>query len=181
MNVLSVSVILALGLSADALACGYLAGASRLKVPLISAFAAAAVSAACIGVGMGAGITALPYFGESVGRYVSFCVLAFFGLFKIAGAGAKRGAFDANCDRRLSVGEGLGLGAAVSADGLAAGFGYASSIYMLICTSVAAFVFSSAALYFGAKGGQNASGGKAGDLTAGIALCVLAAQKLIFG
>ena len=181
MNVLSASLILALGLSADALACGYAAGASRLKVPLLSALAAAVVSAACIAVGMGAGIVALCKTGESVGRYVSFAILSLFALFKIAGGTPKREAYDCNVDRKLSVGEGFALGAAVSIDGLAAGFGYASSVNMLICTTVAAFVFSGAALYLGAKGGKVSGGGRAGNITAGIALAVLAAQKLIFG
>ena len=181
MNVFVVSVILALGLSADALACGFCAGASRLKIPLVSAIAAATVSALCVAVGMGAGGKVAPLLPESAGRYISFAALGIFGLIKIGSRANVREVFDCNCDRYLSVGEGLALGAALSVDGLAAGFGYAAGVYMLVCTVAATFVFSAAALFFGAKGGAGSRGGRAGNITAGLALVILAVQKLIFG
>ena len=60
MNVITLAVILSLSVSADALACGYGAGASRLKVPLTSAFAAGIVSAFCVGAGMAAANSCIP-------------------------------------------------------------------------------------------------------------------------
>lgn len=174
-------ILLALGVSADALACGFGAGVSRIKVPALSACAAAVVSAAFVGVGMTAGNLAAPYMPAAVHKYVSFFVLAAFALLKFADTGADGALFDGNRDRTLSVREGAALGAALSVDGLAAGFGVAFDGGAFVCSVGCTFAFTALSLYGGAKGGAHAGTSRAGNIAAGVALLVLAAQKLTFG
>ena len=178
MNIFTVSMILALSVSADALACGFAAGASRLRVPMGSAITAAAVSAAFVAIGMAAWYYSAPLIPESVTRYISFSVLAVFGLLKLCG-GAGGFSADCNSDRVLSAGEGAALGAALSVDGLAAGFGCMGGLRMLLCSSAFTLLFTACALYFGAKGGRGVRPGRSGNLAAGMALIVLAVQKLL--
>ncbi len=170
-------IILALCVSADALACGFSAGTSKIKVPLISSAAAAVISAACMALGMAAGESVGKLLPETVQRYISFSVLAVFGLIKIAPFTADQ--TDINSDRVLSVPEGLALGAAISIDGLAAGFGYAAPSYAVAATACLTFVFTALALYAGAKAGGGVKSGRLGNIAAGLALVILAAEKLI--
>ncbi len=181
MNVFTAILVLSLSVSADALACGYASGTSKIKVPVVSACAAAAVSAACMAMGMAAGGKIAPLLPAGWDRYLSFSVLAAFGLIKLYGSGGDASYCDTDHDRKLSVSEGLALGAAISADGLAAGFGYGADMLAVAVCSAFTFIFTSAALYFGAKCGRGASGGRTGNITAGLALIALAVQKLICG
>lgn len=178
MESLAVATVLALSVSADALACGFGAGASRLKVPLRAAVAAATVSALFVLFGMTAGRYSAPFLPESVQMYVSFFVLATFGLVKLASGEGETAFADCNFDRRLSVAEGAALGSALSVDGLAAGFGYATNGWTCAATVALTFLFTTGALYLGAKGGHGARGTRAGNVTAGLALVILAAEKL---
>ena len=175
------AILLALSVSADALACGFGAGASRLKVPFVSAVAAAAVSAAFVAFGMAAGRLSAPLMPTAVQKYISFAVLAVFGLIKLAGGESDTAFADCNCNRRLSVPEGIALGAAISVDGLAAGFGYAADIVTATFSAAFTFAFSCAALYMGAKGGKSVHKGRRGETAAGLVLVFLAAQKLWSG
>lgn len=174
-------ILLALGVSADALACGFGAGVSRLKVPAISAMAAAFVSAIFVGAGLAAGDLAAPYIPAGVQKYLSFFVLAAFGLIKLADTGSDAKRMDGNFDRKLSIGEGLALGAALSVDGLAAGFGAKFGGGALFFTAACTFVITAAALYGGAKSGAKAAGSRLGNIAAGVALLFLAAEKLTMG
>lgn len=178
MNTMITAAVLALSVSADALACGFGAGASRLKVPILSALAAAAVSAGTVAFGMTAGSVSAPFMPEKLRKYIAFVVLAVLGLMKLAGRGDAP-SVDVNSDRYLSVSEAVALGCAISLDGLAAGFGSMSRPLTVIFATVFTFAFSAAALYFGAKGGRGFAGGRAGGLAAGGALIILAVQKLL--
>lgn len=172
------SILLALGVSADALACGFSAGAARIKVPLCSAFAAAAVSAAFVALGLAAGAMSAPLLPENVGRYVSFGVLAVFGLGKLADDGGNAAAFDARPDKVLSVPEGLALGSAISVDGLAVGFGTAMRGITAALACGCTLLFTAGALWLGARGGRSTGGGRTGNIAAGLTLVILAVQKL---
>lgn len=179
MNTWITALILGLSLSADALASGFAAGASRLRVPLHSAVAAATVSAAFVAVGMATGNVSALFLPEVVKKYLSFFVLAVFGLIKLAGAGSSFPTADKNRDRNLSVSEGVSLGAALSVDGLAAGFGVMATAGMVICATAFTFLFTAAALYLGAKGGSGMKSGRWGNVAAGLALIILAVQKIV--
>ena len=179
MNIFAMSIILSLSVSADALACGYSAGASRLKVPLSGAVAAAVVSAAFVAAGMTAGNLSAPFMPASVGKYISFSLLAIFGLLKLVDTGGDSLRADCNQDKRLSVPEGAALGSALSVDGLAAGFGSMGQAAAIACTTVCTFVFTAAALYFGAKGGRGVKNGRLGNIVAGLALIILAVEKIL--
>lgn len=180
MDSLLVAILLALSVSADALACGFGAGASRIKVPVRSAVTAAAVSAAFVAAGMAAGHYSAPFMPDAVQKYISFAVLAAFGLLKLASGGEGNSAFaDCNTDRVLSAAEGAALGAALSIDGLAAGFGYAANGWTLAFSSAFTFLFTAFALFLGAKGGRGVRRGRAGNVAAGLVLVLLAAEKLL--
>ena len=179
MNIFAMSIILSLSVSADALACGYSAGASKLKVPLSGAVAAATVSAAFIAVGMTAGNLSAPFIPEAVGKYISFTLLAVFGLLKLADTGGDSLRADCNQDKRLSVPEGAALGSALSVDGLAAGFANMATAAAIVCTTACTFVFTSTALFFGAKGGRGVKSGRTGNIVAGLALVILAVEKIL--
>ncbi len=179
MNIFAMSIILSLSVSADALACGYSAGASKLKVPLSGAVAAATVSAAFIAVGMTAGNLSAPFIPEAVGKYISFTLLAVFGLLKLADTGGDSLRADCNQDKRLSVSEGAALGSALSVDGLAAGFANMATAAAIVCTTACTFVFTAAALFFGAKGGRGVKSGRTGNIVAGLALVILAVEKIL--
>ena len=179
MNLFTVALILGLSVSADALACGFAAGASRLKIPVASAMSAAAVSAAFVAFGMTAGCVSAPFIPDSIKRYMSFFVLAVLGALKLAVSGDTAGSADFDSDKRLSVPEALALGSAISLDGLAVGCGYMASAGVVVCATLCTFAFTTAALYFGAKGGMGVKPGRIGNITAGLALIVLAAIKLI--
>jgi putative Mn2+ efflux pump MntP len=179
MNIFAMSIILSLSVSADALACGYSAGASKLKVPLSGAVAAATVSAAFIAVGMTAGNLSAPFIPEAVGKYISFTLLAVFGLLKLADTGGDSLRADCNQDKRLSVPEGAALGSALSVDGLAAGFANMATAAAIVCTTACTFVFTAAALFFGAKGGRGVKSGRTGNIVAGLALVILAVEKIL--
>lgn len=178
MEVLMMAMVFSLSVSADMLACGFCTGASRIRVPMVSAIAAAVVCALFVAVGMTAGNTIGALLPEAVQKYISFGVLAVLGLVKLAGNGENKTQPDCNRDKRLSIFEGVALGAALSVDGLAAGFGWAASTTMIVWSSVFTFAFSAAALYLGAKSGQCVRGGRWGNIAAGLALVVLAALKL---
>lgn len=173
------AIILGLSLSADALACGFSAGASRMKIPFYSAATAAAVSAAFVAFGMAAGNMSAPFLPAVTQRYISFLVLAVFGLIKLADADSSAPSADCNADKKLSVGEALALGSALSVDGLAAGFGVMASFSVVAGASLCTFVFTALSLYAGAKGGGSMRSGRAGNITAGLALVVLAILKLL--
>lgn len=179
MNIFAMSIILSLSVSADALACGYSAGASKLKVPLSGAVAAATVSAAFIAVGMTAGNLSAPFIPEAVGKYISFTLLAVFGLLKLADTGGDSLRADCNQDKRLSVSEGAALGSALSVDGLAAGFANMATAAAIVCTTACTFVFTAAALFFGAEGGRGVKSGRTGNIVAGLALVILAVEKIL--
>lgn len=179
MNIFAMSIILSLSVSADALACGYSAGASKLKVPLSGAVVAATVSAAFIAVGMTAGNLSAPFIPEAVGKYISFTLLAVFGLLKLADTGGDSLRADCNQDKRLSVPEGAALGSALSVDGLAAGFANMATAAAIVCTTACTFVFTAAALFFGAKGGRGVKSGRTGNIVAGLALVILAVEKIL--
>ncbi|MDE6399022.1 MAG: manganese efflux pump MntP family protein, partial [Clostridiales bacterium] len=99
-------------------------------------------------------------------------------LLKLASGESDSAFADCNCNRRLSVPEGIALGAAISVDGLAAGFGYAADFITAAFSSAFTFAFSCAALYMGAKGGSGVHKGRRGNIAAGLVLVFLAAQKL---
>ena len=179
MNIFAMSIILSLSVSADALACGYSAGASKLKVPLSGAVAAATVSAAFIAVGMTAGNLSAPFIPEAVGKYISFTLLAVFGLLKLADTGGDSLRADCNQDKRLSVPEGAALGSALSVDGLAAGFANMATAAAIVCTTACTVVFTATALFFGAKGGRGVKSGRTGNIVAGLALVILAVEKIL--
>lgn len=152
-----------------------------MKVPLASAVSAAVVSAAFLAFGLAAGNLTAPYIPAAVKKYISFAVLSVFGLCKLAGKEEDSRAHDKNADRKLSAGEAVVLGAALSIDGLAAGFGAMASPVVVVSASLFTFFFTAAALYLGAKGGSGMKTGRLGNIAAGLALTILAAQKLIFG
>ena len=181
MDTLIAATVLGLSVSADALACGFAAGAARMRIPLISALAAAFVSAAFVAFGFFAGNMSAPLLPGAVQRYISFGVLAVFGLVRLAGAGDKSPFPDFNSDKILSVGEALALGSSISIDGLAAGFGAMGTLPAAVCATLTTFACTTLSLYFGAKCGRMTKGGRLSNTVAALALIILAVQKLLNG
>lgn len=181
MDTLIAATILGLSVSADALACGFAAGASRMRIPLFSAVTAAFISAATVAFGFVAGNISAPLLPDFVQRYISFGVLAVFGLVRLAGAGDKAPFPDVNSDKILSAGEALALGSSISIDGLAAGFGAMGSLPAAVCATLTTFACTTLALYYGAKCGRMTKGGRLSNTVAALALIILAVQKLLNG
>lgn len=178
MNDWVTAVILGLGVSADALACGFSAGTSGLKVPFRSALIVAVISAFTVAFGFAAGGTTAPFLPDTVQKYISFSVLAVFGLCKLCGGENSQFA-DSDLSRQLSAKEAVALGSALSVDGLAAGFGAMATLFTAVIGTAVTFVFTAVALYMGAKSGRGVKRGRAGNIVAGLALVALAVQKLL--
>lgn len=178
MKEFTIGLIIALSVSADALACGYSAGASKIKIPLCSSLAAALMSAAFVAVGAAAGNLCLGIVPIKAIKYISFFLLATFSAIKLLGGDNNLKKADCNRDKVLSVPEAVALGTSISLDGLAVGIGSTMSVSSVITAVAFTLVFTAAALYCGAKCGRG-SGIKSANIVAGIALAVLAAQKLL--
>ena len=181
MDSIIAATVLGLSVSADALACGFAAGASRMRIPLVSALAAAFVSAAFVAFGFIAGNTSAPLLPEKLRRYLSFGVLAVFGLVRLAGAGDKSPFPDFNSDKVLSVAEALALGSSISRDGLAAGFGAMGPAAAAASATLTTLICTTLSLHFGAKCGRMTKGGRLSNTVAALALIILAVQKLLNG
>ncbi|MDE7395388.1 MAG: hypothetical protein K2M95_04650 [Clostridiales bacterium] len=177
MNAILSSMLLAFAASADALACGFAAGAGRIKVPMKAAAAAAGVSAAILLFGYLASDSLSQLLPPRVFQIASFIVLAGMGLMKLASSGSENGS--GGRARRLTVREGLVLGATLSADGLAAGLGGYAGVFPALLSCLLCFLFSAAALYGGAKSGMYVKSDRLGNVMAGVTLAALAAFKLL--
>lgn len=177
MDAILSSLLLAFAVSADALACGFAAGAGRIKIPFRAAVAAATVSTVILCFGYAAGRAISPLVSPHAFTLVSFFVLSGMALCKLAPKKTESG--DCNADRYLSVREGAALGAALSADGLTVGFGGYAGVVAAVCSCALSFVLSAAALYGGAKSGMCVQNDRAGNIAAGVTLAVLAALKLL--
>ena len=170
------ALLLAFAASADALACGFAAGAGRIKIPARSAFAAAGISAAILLFGYLSSNALAAVLPPRVFTLAAFFALAGMGLSKLAASGQA----ERNCGgRTLTVAEGLRLGASISAAGLAAGLGGFTGLRPAFLSCALCFALSAAALYLGAKSGNRVKNSRLGNVAAGVTLAVLAAFKLL--
>ena len=176
MNAFLSSLLLAFAASADALACGFAAGAGRIKIPARSALAAAGVSAAILLFGYLSSDSLAAVLPPRLFTLAAFFALAGMGLSKLA-AGDE--ADSGHGGRTMTAVEGLFLGASISADGLAAGLGGYTGLYPALLSCVLCFAFSAAALFGGAKSGMHVKNARLGNIAAGVTLSLLAAFKLL--
>lgn len=142
--------MLVTALSADALAAGLAYGAGGIRLPPASLAAASAVSSLVLGLSLLAGRLAGVSLPAGTVKIFGFLLLALLGIWKLAvrSGGKKAEEADKNKDRLVSLPEALALGAALSADSLAAGVG-AGALNMPLLPAVAASFAAGAAAFAG--------------------------------
>lgn len=142
--------MLVTALSADALAAGLAYGAGGIRLPPASLAAASAVSSLVLGLSLLAGRLAGVSLPAGTVKIFGFLLLALLGIWKLAArsGGKKAEEADKNKDRLVSLSEALALGAALSADSLAAGVG-AGALNMPLLPAVAASFAAGAAAFAG--------------------------------
>ena len=190
--------MLVAALSADAFAAGLAYGAGGIRLPAVSAFTASAVSSVILAFSFLLGRMAGGALSEGMVKAAGFLILTALGIWKLVdGAGGKDAEeADKNRDRRLSPAEALVLGAALSADSLAAGIGAGAFDMPIFPAAAASFAAGVAALFLGcrlgrslsvfeertgrkARGGSCNFGERAGGRISGLLLVILAFSKLL--
>lgn len=185
--------ILVTALSADAFAAGLAYGAGGIRLPAVSLLTASAVSSLILAVSLLTGGLAGGMLPAGLVKGFGFLVLAVLGVWKLfeSSDGKSAAEADKNRDRLLSPAEALALGAALSADSLAAGIGAGALSMPLLPAVAASFLAGAAALSGGERIGRvlAASGSKSRKAKAGrslnfnrlggILLLLLAAAKLL--
>lgn len=143
------ALLLALASSVDAFAASFAYGTGRIRIPAASLLAASAICGATLALSVLLGRLAEPLLPEPATRFLSFALLLCLGLCKLFDSSVKRcirarrrefrfsagklnfilqvyadpEEADQDCSRVLSPREAASLAAALSLDGLAAGFG----------------------------------------------------------
>ena len=146
------SLLLAAALSVDAFAASFAYGADRIRIPPLSGLVVAGVCTGVLAFSLTAGQLIAPLLPEGFPKTAGFICLFILGGIKLFDSGLKAVArrissscrevrfrlfslrfilqiygdcikADQDCSRRLSAGEAAALAAALSLDGLAAGFG----------------------------------------------------------
>lgn len=199
---------LAAALSGDSFAAGLGLGAQGIRVPLASALLVAGLGTGCLAAGIGLGRLAGPALPAAAAKTAGALLLLALGAFKAGESGLKlalrrrggRGsvrfalgglrflldvyASPARADRdrskRLSAGEALGLGAGLSADGLAAGLSLGLGGRAALPLLAATLALGAVLLKAGAAAARWAAGRLPFDLSplAGAILMALALTRL---
>lgn len=167
-------------LSADTFAAGLAYGAGGIRLPPASLAAASAVSSLVLGLSMLAGRLAGTSLPAGAVKVFGFLILALLGLWKLLvhSGGKKAEEADKNKDRLVSLPEALTLGAALSADSLAAGIGAVALNTPLLAAVAASFLAGAAAFAGGGRlgralcsrggdCGRGESSGRGGDCSRG--------------
>lgn len=196
--------ILVIALSADALAAGLAYGAGGIRLPIVSLATACGVSSLILTLSLLTGEIAGEMLPAGAVKMFGFLMLAALGFWKLLahtdGESAREA--DKNKDRLVSPMEALALGAALSADSLAAGVGAGALDMPLLPAVFASFLAGAAALLAGQwmgrrlsawraagrrKGGHSGAEGAASqsgnhgfdaERVSGLLLLILAAAKL---
>ncbi len=140
-------------LSADAFAAGIAYGAGEIKLPPVSLLTASAVSSLILSFSILAGRLAGSALPGGIVKMLGFLLLAGIGIWKLFDRSVREEAkkADKNQDRSVSPAEALTLGAALSADSLAAGIGAGALRTPFFLAIGASFLAGAAALFFGEK------------------------------
>lgn len=148
--------MLVTALSVDALAAGLAYGAGGIRLPGISVLTASAVSSLILALSLLLGRAAGGTFSEGAVKVFGFLTLTALGIWKLLdGAGGKNAEeADKNRDRLVPPGEAFALGAALSADSLAAGIGAGALSMPLLPAVSASFAAGVAALFLGCRLGR---------------------------
>ncbi len=207
---ISEAVLLAAALSLDAFIASFAYGSSKIKIPLSSVLAINAVCSGILGASLFLGSVVRPYLSPDVSRILCFGILFVIGLAKLLDHITKafiRRHSDISADIRFSVlnfkfilsvyadpeksdvdhsksismTEAVSLAAALSLDGMAAGFGAALGNVSGIAVFLSSFVTDTAAVVFGSKIGNRVAGGLRFNLSwaSGAVLIVMAFLKLL--
>lgn len=185
MAILLQSIVLVLALSADTFVAGFSYGANRIGIPLASAGIVNLVCSAALGVSLLAGMLAGEYIPQGLAGIICFALLFALGLSKVFDSAVKSlirksgvrreiefsamhlrfilmvyadpQQADSDLSKRLSVSEAMALGAALSLDGLAVGFGAALTDANAIQITLLSFVMGMLAMVCGSRLGQRIS------------------------
>lgn len=185
--------MLVTALSADAFAAGLAYGAEDIRLPAVSLLTASAVSSLILAVSLLTGGLAGGILPAGLVKGSGFLILAVLGVWKLCErpSGKSAAEADKNRDRLVSPAEALALGAALSADSLAAGIGAGALNIPLLPAAAASFLAGAAALSGGERLGRvfaasEAESEKTGagsrlkiNRLGGILLLLLAAAKLL--
>ena len=201
------NLLLVTALSLDALVAAFALGAQAVGIPWRSCWVVAGISTGILGLSLGAGALIRPWLPHALSRSLSFAVLLCLGITRLLDGLVKdllrrqggpsadiRFRFlsfrfllrvyadgaEADLDRSkaLGTGEAAALALALSADGLAAGFGAATG--GIAATLAFSFLCNLAALKGGSLLGRRAAGGRLNlSWLAGTVLLALAAGKLL--
>lgn len=146
---------LALALSADALTAGFTYGASRVKIPFVSALTVGVIGSGVLAFSLFAGTLGAAVVPPSVGRWLSFAILAVLGLVKLAGMEEHASPYcDADRNKVLSLSEACALAAALSLDSLAAGFSSGMTGAGVWAAVLLTLAFTTGAVLLGARCGN---------------------------
>ena len=200
--------MLALALTTDSFVAGLSLGSQSIQIPLLSAAAASFVGTGCLIAALGLGGALAPVLPVQAARAVGFAVLFCLGLFKffesslkffLRRQGGSRSlkfhAFgigvllqlytDPQCadrdrSKRLSVGEALGLGIALSLDNFAAGVGAGLTCSSIWTAGSAALLLGTGMLMLGSRVARAAVGKFKKDLSllGGALLLLLAFSRI---
>ena len=204
------SVLLSAALSADAVAACFAYGVEKIVIPPRSAAAITLICSLLLTLAMSLGVAAAPLFPGSVAQGIGFVAMLALGIVKLFDSLIKsfikrhssldkRVRFrlsglrfiihiyanpqDADSDhsRTLSVGESAALAVALSADGIAAGFGAGLAGFNIPVAALASLLICPAAIIGGCMLGNSAANRIKRDLSwvGGAMLIVLAMLKVI--
>lgn len=180
---------LVIALSVDSFAAGLAYGAGGIRMPAVSLLTASAVSSLVLAFSFLLGGMAGGSLPEGAVKAFGFLTLSAIGVWKLfdGSGGESAQSADRNRDRLVSPAEALTLGAALSADSLAAGIGAGALAMPLIPAVTASFAAGSAALFLGCRLGHRMAGmsksqslgGRAAGRVSGLLLLILAISKLM--
>ena len=173
------SAALALALTVDSFVAGLGLGSQKIQIPAGAAAAASAVGTGCLAAALGLGEILAPIFPAAGTKVVSVVLLFSLGAFKffesslkilLRRRGGKQslrfrafgihillqlyadpGTADRDCSKRLSAGEAIGLGIALSLDNLAAGLGAGLGDLPILAVSGMAMLLGMTMLLLGGK------------------------------
>jgi len=148
------AVLLTAIISADALAAGFAYGGSGIKIGFLKSLLISLVCSGFLAISLFAGAAVRDVIPEWLTVWIGFAILFFIGLCKLLGSLTKKSTAKDNLTP-ITLKETVLLAAALSIDGLAAGFGFAmghvSALLVIVCSLVITVTAVMAGCRLGAK------------------------------
>lgn len=202
------ALILAAASSVDAFTAGFSCGVGKVRIPLCPLWIISGICSLTLGISLWLGNLLAPVIPEGLAQGIGGGLLMLIGVYKLFDSLVKRwirrrerefhfqlfhvrcilkiyadpAEADWDASSRLSAGEAAALAAALSVDGLAAGFGAGLSMGSPLLTGVFSLLLSAGALLLGCRmGGVFSSRIRTdGAWLSGIVLILLGASKCLF-